>query len=100
MRRSYLEDFFEGMNDKLFFVLIIFVQVIFIFQGLDFADSGFDADFYSRIFSDPSTVQYNFMYWFTGIIGGTWLKLFPSMGLLGLRLAGVLFTTVTFWIIV
>ena len=98
MRRSYLEDFFDGMNDKLFFILVIFVQVIFIFQGLDFADSGFDANFYSRIFSDPSTVQYNFMYWFTGILGGIWLKLFPGLGLLGLRLAGVLFTTVTFWI--
>jgi hypothetical protein len=98
MRRSILEDFFDGMNDKLFFILIIFVQVIFIFQGLDFADSGFNADFYSRIFSDPGTVQYNFMYWFTGIIGGLWLKLFPGLGLLGLRIAAVLFTTVTFWI--
>ena len=98
MQRSYLEDFFDGMNDKLFFVLIICIQVIFIFQGLDFADSGFDADFYSRIFSDPSTVQYNFMYWFTGILGGPWLKLFPGMGLLGLRIAGVLFTSATFWI--
>jgi hypothetical protein len=98
MHRSYLEDFFHRMNDKVFFVLIIFVQVIFIFQGLDFADSGFDAEFYSRIFSDPSSVQYNFMYWFTGIIGGIWLKLFPGLGLLGLRMAGVLFTTVTFWI--
>jgi len=98
MNRSYLEKIFDGMNDKLFFVLIIFVQFIFIFQGLDFTDSGFDADFYSRIFNDPSTVQYNFMYWFTGVIGGIWLKLFPSMGLLGLRFAGILFTTLTFWI--
>jgi hypothetical protein len=98
MRRSYLEVFFERMNDKLFFVLIIVVQVFFVFQGLDFADSGFDADFYSRIFSDPSSVQYNFMYWFSGIIGGGWLKLFPGLGLLGLRIAGVLFTTATLWI--
>src|SRR5450432_2535429 len=95
MNRSYLEKIFDGMNDKLFFVLIIFVQFIFIFQGLDFTDSGFDADFYSRIFNDPSTVQYNFMYWFTGIIGGIWLKLFPGLGILGLRIAGVLITTST-----
>ncbi len=95
MRRTYLEILFDGMNDKLFFILVIFIQIIFIFQGLDFADSGFDADFYSRIFRDPSSVQYNFMYWFTGIIGGTWLKLFPGPGLLGLRIAGVICTTVT-----
>jgi hypothetical protein len=98
MRKSFPEYFFEEMNDKLFFVLIIFVQILFIFQGLDFADSGFAAEFYSRIFSDASTIQYNFMYWFTGILGGIWLKLFPGLGLLGLRLAGVLFTTITFWI--
>jgi len=98
VHKSYLENLFDGMNDKVFFVLIIFIQVIFIFQGLDFADSGFDAEFYSRIFSDPSSVQYNFMFWFTGVIGGAWLKLFPGMGLLGLRIAGVLFTTITLWI--
>jgi len=98
MQRTYLEDIFDGMNEKLFFVLIIFIQLIFIFQGFDFADAGFAADFYSRIFSDPSSVQYNFMFWFTGIIGGSWLKLFPGLGLLGLRIAGVICTTFTFWI--
>ncbi len=98
MHRTYLEIFVDGMNDKLFFVLVIFVQIIFIFQGLDFADSGFAADFYRRIFSDPSSVQYNFMYWFTGIIGGSWLKLFPGLGLIGLRIAGIICTTLTFWI--
>jgi hypothetical protein len=96
MRKSYVEIFFDEMNDKLFVALIIFVQVIFVFQGLDFADSGFDAVFYSRIFSAPATVQYNFMYWFTGILGGSWLRLFSGSGLLGLRLAGVLVTTGTF----
>src|SRR5450755_3475503 len=98
MQKTYLEDFFERMNDKVFFVLVISIQVLFIFQGLDFADSGFDAEFYTRIFRDPSSVQYNFMFWFTGVIGGAWLKLLPGMGLLGLRFAGVLFTTITFWI--
>lgn len=96
MRKSYVEVFFDGMNDKLFIALIIFVQVLFIFQGLDFSDSGFDAVFYSRIFNAPATVQYNFTYWFTGILGGIWLKLFSSSGLFGLRLAGVLVTTCTF----
>ena len=98
MQKTYLEDFFERMNDKVFFVLIIFIQVLFIFQGLDFTDSGFDAEFYTRIFSDPTSVEYNFMFWFTGVIGGVWLKLLPGMGLLGLRFAGVFFTTITFWI--
>jgi hypothetical protein len=98
MRRNWLEIFADNMNDRMFFILIVFTQAIFIFQGLDFTDSGFAAVFYSRIFSDPSTVQYNFMYWFTGIIGGVWLRLFPGPGILGLRIAGIVITTSTCWI--
>ena len=97
MQKSFIEDFFERMNEKLFFLLVILVQLVFIFQGLDFTD-GFAAVFYQRIFSDPSTVQYNFSHWLTGIIGGAWLKLFPGLGLLGLRIAGVICTTITFGI--
>ncbi|HEY4156335.1 MAG TPA: hypothetical protein VGM24_12930 [Puia sp.] len=96
MEKSFIEVFFGRMNGKLYFGLVILVQLIFIFQGLDFTDSGFAAVFYQRIFSDPSTVQYNFTYWLTGIIGGLWLKLFPGLGLLGLRIAGVICTTFTF----
>jgi hypothetical protein len=98
MRKSHIEIFFDNMNDKIFFVIILFIQLIFIFQGLDFVDSGFDADFYSLIFKDPSSVEYNFVYWFTGIVGGAWLKLFPALGLIGLRIAGVICTTTTCWI--
>jgi hypothetical protein len=98
MQKSFIEDFFEKMNEKLFFVLVILVQLVFIFQGLDFADTGFAAVFYQRIFSDPSTVTFNFMFWLTGIIGGAWLKLFPGLGLLGIRIAGVICTTFTFGI--
>ncbi|MBS1933677.1 MAG: glycosyltransferase family 39 protein [Bacteroidetes bacterium] len=35
------------------------------------------------------------MFWFSGIVGGAWLYLFPWMGLLGIRLAGVLVSTAT-----
>lgn len=98
MRKTYIEIFADDMNDKTFFILIVFIQTIFIFQGFDFADSGFAAEYYSRIFSDPSSGEYNFMFWFTGVIGGLWLKFFPTLGLLGLRMAGILVTTCTCWI--
>lgn len=35
------------------------------------------------------------MFWLTGILGGLYLKLFPFLGLWGLRFAGVLITTST-----
>ncbi len=98
MQKSFIEDFFEGMNEKVFFVLVVLIQLIFIFQGLDFADTGFAAVFYQRIFTDPGTVEFNFMFWLTGVIGGSWLKLFPGLGLLGIRIAGVICTTITFGI--
>ena len=86
MEKSFIEDFFEQMHERFFFVLVVLLQLVFIFQGLNFTDSGFAAVFYQRIFSDPSSVQYNFTYWLTGIIGGGWLQLFPGLGLLGLRI--------------
>lgn len=78
-----------------FFSFLFIYQLVFIFQGLDFADEGFHATFYQEIFHDPASVQYNFMYWFSGIIGGLWMKAFGFLGLWGLRLAGVLVTTLT-----
>ena len=96
MQKSFIENFFEQMSEPVFFTLVVFVEFIFIFQGFNLTDSGYSAVFYQRIFSDPSTVQYNFSCWLTGIIGGGWLKLFPGMGLLGLRIAGVICTTITF----
>jgi hypothetical protein len=78
-----------------FFALLFLYQLVFIFQGLDFADEGFHATFYQEIFHDPSSVQYNFMYWFSGIVGGLWMKAFGFLGLWGLRFAGVLVTTLT-----
>ena len=32
MQKSFIEDFFERMNEQLFFVLVVLVQLIFIFQ--------------------------------------------------------------------
>ena len=55
--------------------------------GLDVCDSGFYMTFYARIFDAPGTVEYNFMYYLSGLVGGTLLHFFPGMGLLGMRLA-------------
>src|ERR1700676_2614528 len=85
----------EGMNTKLFFVSIFVFQLILIFQGVDLSDEGFLVTFYQQIFTHPDSVQYNFMFWLTGIIGGVYFKLFSFLGLWGLRLGGVLVTTGT-----
>jgi hypothetical protein len=83
------------MNTKLFFLCLFVYQLLFIFQGIDLSDEGFIATFYQQIFNNPESVQYNFMFWLTGIIGGLYFKAFSFLGLWGLRLGGVLVTTGT-----
>lgn len=83
----------EKINLKLFFLLVFLYQVIFIFQGVDLADAGFYGIFYQQIFNEPQTVQYNFMFWFSGIIGGIFNYIFPGSGVLGMRLLAAATTT-------
>ena len=87
-----IRSFFENMNTKVFFLLLFLYQLIFIFQGMDFLDEGFTATFYQQFFNDPTSVQYNFMFWLSGLIGGTFVHLFPDSGLLGLRFLSIVFT--------
>jgi hypothetical protein len=85
----------DKLNVKVFFFLLFAFQIVFIFQGIDLSDSGFYATFYQQIYNAPETAQYNFMFWFSGIVGGAVTWLFPGLGLWGIRLAGVLVTTST-----
>ena len=87
--------FLERMNTKVFFFLLFFYQVLFIFQGVDLSDEGFYATFYQQIYNNPEATQYNFMFWFSGIVGGAFDYVFHGLGIWGMRLAGVLVTTST-----
>jgi hypothetical protein len=87
------------MNPKLFFLGLFLYQLIFIFQGIDFLDEGFTGTFYQQFYAAPSSVEYNFMFWLSGLIGGTFTCMFPDAGLLGLRFLSILFTTSTIIIV-
>ena len=73
--------------------LLILYQMLGVFFGMDVADAGFYLTFYDNIFTHPESVQYNFMYYLSGVIGGTFQSLFPSMGMCGMRLLGLAFNT-------
>src|SRR5687768_11949217 len=98
-QRISIRSPFEKMNTRVFFLLLFLYQLIFIFQGLDFLDEGFTATFYQQFYNDPASVTYNFMFWLSGLVGGTFVYLFPDTGLLGLRFLSVLFTTSTIIIV-
>ena len=60
-----------------------------VFLGFDIADSGFYLTFYDNFYRAPATVSYNFMYYMSGVLGGTLQEAFPAMGMAGMRVAGL-----------
>lgn len=90
-----ISSYLISISDGLFFVFLLIYQLIFLFQGFDFADEGCHAAFYQLIFTHPETMVGNFMYWFSGIVGGSFFYIFPGLGLLGLRIQGLLIMVAT-----
>ncbi len=84
-----------GMNVYIFFLFIFIYHVLVIFQGIDFNDEGFHLAFYQQIFNNPESVQYAFWGWLSGMVGGTFMKLFPYLGAWGIRLLGAIVSTAT-----
>lgn len=70
-------------------LIMLLYQMLGVFWGMDVADAGFYLTFYDNIFTHPSSVEYNFMYYLSGVIGGAAQWLFPGMGIVGMRLLGV-----------
>ena len=103
--KAYLRDFDTTMGHlswtklhpgRLFWAVLaalVLYQLLGVFFGMDIADAGFYLTFYDNIFTHPSSVEYNFMYYLSGVIGGTFQSMFPSMGMCGMRLLGVAFNT-------
>lgn len=60
-----------------------------VYWGFDIADSGFYLTFYDQFYQAPGTVSYNFMYYMSGVLGGALQAAFPTMGIAGMRLAGL-----------
>ena len=80
------------------FIGVILVQLALAFQGLDVCDDGFAATFYQQFFNDADSVEYNFVYWLSGLVGGLWYELFPGGGILWLRILAILVNTTTMYL--
>ena len=95
MKKSTSGTWFEDMKPWVFFLILFIYQVLFTFQGLDLSDEGFNCIFFKEIYRNPDTVQYSFMFWLAGVVGGAFNWLFPDGGLWGFRLLGAMVTTGT-----
>jgi len=69
---------------------VLCFQIVLAFQGFDLADEGFALVFFQQIFNCPQSVERNFLFWFSGIVGGVWLKIFPDAGIFSFRIFGIL----------
>lgn len=76
-------------------LIAICIQVILSFQGFEVCDEGFSLTFYQQIFHDPSSVEYCFVYWLSGLVGGLWYQLYPEGGILWFRILAIIFNTST-----
>jgi len=75
--------------------IAIGIQVLLSFQGFEVCDEGFSLTFYQQLFNDPSSVEYCFVYWLSGLIGGLWYHLYPEGGILWFRILAIIFNTAT-----
>lgn len=71
--------------------LLTLWQLVIATFGVDLCDTGYYLMFFEQIFFVPESVEYNFMYYLNGLIGGTLNDLLPTGGKwMLMRIAGVL----------
>ena len=71
--------------------LLALWQLVAATFGVDLCDSGYYLTFFENIFKAPASVEYNFMYYLSGITGGVLDALLPEGGKwMWMRVAGVL----------
>ena len=74
---------------RLIILLTAVYPLLYIWQGLDFTDTGFSLTNYLWVFDDPRSIETSSRIWLTNILGGLWVYFFgDSLGVAGYRLAG------------
>lgn len=72
-------------------VLLTLWQLVIATFGMDLCDTGYYLTFFDNIFKSPSSVEYNFMYYLSGVAGGALNAVLPEGGKwLAMRVAGIL----------
>ena len=71
--------------------LLTLWQLMIAVFGVDLCDTGYYLTFFDNIFKAPASVEYNFMYYLSGVAGGALNALLPEGGKwMAMRVAGVL----------
>ncbi len=88
-----------NLGEKLILAVIIIYPLLFIWQGLDFTDTGFLLTNFQQIFNDPASVESSFRIWLTNVLGGIWVYFFGDLlGYVGYKFAAVLLVYATLYV--
>ena len=67
----YLNNFLsQNQNNRWGFFCILLYGLLVGFQGFDLCDEGWTMTAYQQIFICPQSVEYNFLYYVTLLVGG------------------------------
>ena len=88
--RQWANDHYGASVGWAIALLTLWQLVIAVF-GVDLCDTGYYLTFFENIFKAPASVEYNFMYYLSGVAGGALNALLPEGGKwMAMRVAGVL----------
>ena len=80
-----------GTSVSVTIVLLTLWQLVVATFGVDLCDTGYYFTFFDNVFKAPDSVEYNFMYYLSGLVGGVLDVLLPEGGKwMAMRAAGVL----------
>lgn len=99
---DYLKNLDKKITNKQFLAiylgLVLLWCLAFSFQGLNINEEGWQMSAYQQIFWNPSSVEYQFLYYLSIVIGGVWDLLFGWMGLYSSRILSIIVTCITAYI--
>ena len=88
--RQWANDHYGALVGWAIVLLTLWQLMIAVF-GVDLCDTGYYLTFFDNIFKAPASVEYNFMYYLSGVAGGALNALLPEGGKwMAMRVAGVL----------
>ena len=91
----------EFLNYKKALILSLIATVVYgfllSFQGFDLCDEGAALTVYQQIFKCPSSVEYQFVYYLGGVVGGLWNILFGFGGILSFRVLTIIVLVFTIY---
>lgn len=93
LKKSWLNRL-STVGEKTFVTLLILsvllYELLLSFHGFDLCDEGWLLSGFQQIFNEPSSVEYQLLYYNSLVVGGIWNLIFGSYGIFAFRILSVL----------